>query len=700
MNTAFGPPLVESPDQPGTLWEAEAPAQPPTTGEAGPPSQPGSRRRRIDSRSRPVTQIERDYSAEERLISETDLKGFITMANASFCTVSGYAYEELMGQRHNIVRHPDVPREVFADLWRTIQAGHRWTGLVKNRCKNGDHYWVRAFVSPIIRDGQIVGYRSVRVKPTREEIRQAEELYEKVNRGEVKPDTLAEIRRREPWIERFYFGRLPVARQIGLMLLWPFLWFAAALAAMHGGAAPALIWGMFGFAAATTLAAGVLVIDQFAGPLRKLQSVAGALESGNLSVRIDARGRSDLSRTLREVDLALDGVELLLSEMAQVFSGLARGELGRRVLITLPGELERIKQSVNAAADQIETTINELSARLSELAEGRIHAQNGVKVSGAGTFREAQARAIAAAQRLSSLFAEIMETTRALSRGDLTHSITAEAVGDLRELQQNVDQALANLRDAMAAVRESSDSVARGAVEVAAASEEIARGAQEQTEAVERMQAAIHEIMAVVAQAGEDALEAGRRSQEAVALVREGRVKMRNMVELTSAIERSSHEIAGITRLIEEVAEQTNLLALNAAIEAARAGHEGRGFSVVAEEVRRLAVRAAESTGKIRGLVDNTLTWVRQADTGAGEVDAMMESIEQSVQSADAMLRQVNQVLQQQQASLERVGGHTSSLFQIAQNNAAVTQQLAASAEGLRTSAAEMQARMERFRLR
>src|SRR5690625_3524773 len=146
-------------------------------------------------RNLPVTQIERDYLDDERLISETNLKGFISSANDSFCEVSGFTYDELIHQRHNIVRHPDVPREVFADLWRTLKAGERWVGVIKNRCKNGDHYWVKAYVSPIIKDGEMVGYRSVRVKPTREEVRATEQMFQafKDGNGPVL-DTLGESR--------------------------------------------------------------------------------------------------------------------------------------------------------------------------------------------------------------------------------------------------------------------------------------------------------------------------------------------------------------------------------------------------------------------------------------------------------------------------------------------------------------------------
>lgn len=146
----------------------------------------------------PVTQVERQYHAEERLISETDTRGILTTANASFCEVSGFRHEELVGKSHNLVRHPDVPPAIFADLWRTIKAGERWVGVVKNRCKNGDHYWVKAVVAPVTEDGQITRYRSVRKQPTRVEIEAAEALYKRVWAGEQGAmDTLAEQRRQQ-----------------------------------------------------------------------------------------------------------------------------------------------------------------------------------------------------------------------------------------------------------------------------------------------------------------------------------------------------------------------------------------------------------------------------------------------------------------------------------------------------------------------
>ena len=125
----------------------------------------------------PVTHNNYDFSDGELLVSTTNTKGEITHCNPAFARVSGYSYDELMGQPHNLVRHPDMPEAAFKDMWRTIAHGYPWTGLVKNRRKDGDHYWVCANVTPIMENGRPRGYMSVRTKPAAAEIREAEALY-------------------------------------------------------------------------------------------------------------------------------------------------------------------------------------------------------------------------------------------------------------------------------------------------------------------------------------------------------------------------------------------------------------------------------------------------------------------------------------------------------------------------------------------
>lgn len=126
----------------------------------------------------------RQFSASEKLVSTTDLKSYIRYANPEFVKISGYTEQELTGSPHNVVRHPDMPKDAFKSLWSTIQSGRAWMGMVKNRCKNGDYYWVDAYVTPIIENGQVTGYQSVRVRPDEKHVSNAEALYRKLRAGQ------------------------------------------------------------------------------------------------------------------------------------------------------------------------------------------------------------------------------------------------------------------------------------------------------------------------------------------------------------------------------------------------------------------------------------------------------------------------------------------------------------------------------------
>ncbi|MCQ8182960.1 PAS domain S-box protein, partial [Methylomonas sp. SURF-1] len=136
--------------------------------------------------NQPVTDVELHFSVDEILSSTTDLEGHITSVSPAFVKLSGFSEAELIGQPHNIVRHPDMPAEAYEWMWRTISAGNTWRGLVKNRSKQGDFYWVDANVSPVYTDGNIVGYRSLRFKPNRQEVQAAAALHADIKAGRIK----------------------------------------------------------------------------------------------------------------------------------------------------------------------------------------------------------------------------------------------------------------------------------------------------------------------------------------------------------------------------------------------------------------------------------------------------------------------------------------------------------------------------------
>ena len=123
-----------------------------------------------------VTSQEYRFSKQDRLISATDTKGNIIYCNDAFVTVSGYERQELIGQPHNIIRHSDMPKAAFAEMWRTLKTGNVWMGLVKNKRKNGDYYWVNAFVTPVYEGNKVVGYESVRINATEEEKARAKKI--------------------------------------------------------------------------------------------------------------------------------------------------------------------------------------------------------------------------------------------------------------------------------------------------------------------------------------------------------------------------------------------------------------------------------------------------------------------------------------------------------------------------------------------
>jgi len=133
-----------------------------------------------------VTPIDEEYVYEGSvIISQTDLSGKITYANKMFCEISGYKNEELIGQPHNIIRHPDMPKEVFAKMWQTIESGQVWNGLVKNLRKDGLYYWVDTEILPIRNDNdEVTGYIAARKPASRKNILEVEEKYIKMLEAE------------------------------------------------------------------------------------------------------------------------------------------------------------------------------------------------------------------------------------------------------------------------------------------------------------------------------------------------------------------------------------------------------------------------------------------------------------------------------------------------------------------------------------
>lgn len=198
--------------------------------------------------SLPVTQRERTFAAHERLISTTDLNNNVSYCNDAFVTISGFTREELIGKPHNQVRHPDMPPTVFAHMWETIKQGKPWMGIVKNRAKNGDYYWVSAYVTPIYQGSQMSVYESVRTLPSEAQKRRAEALYARLRAGKAAIPAL------EYWTHN-------------LVRSWPLILAGLAILGVHS-----LVEGpwLLAFIAATLFALGVYQLSSGRQSIRQI----------------------------------------------------------------------------------------------------------------------------------------------------------------------------------------------------------------------------------------------------------------------------------------------------------------------------------------------------------------------------------------------------------------------------------------------
>ncbi|WP_159912141.1 PAS domain-containing methyl-accepting chemotaxis protein [Pantoea sp. 18069] len=246
----------------------------------------------------PISQREFTFSPDETLVSVTDRKGRITYCNHAFIQVSGFQRDELLGQPHNMVRHPDMPSEAFRDMWETIQSGLPWTGLVKNRRKDGDHYWVQANATPMMNGNQITGFLSVRTVPGREQVRTAEALYAQLKREEA-AGRLSQGLQGGHLVRKGLTGCFKRLSQPSLAMKLTVTQ-AAAIAAVvipHFLGAP--VYVVLGAAVLALLASASLIQAFAVKPLHRLIRDANRLASGDLSRSVET-GAADVMGQLQQ----------------------------------------------------------------------------------------------------------------------------------------------------------------------------------------------------------------------------------------------------------------------------------------------------------------------------------------------------------------------------------------------------------------
>jgi len=274
------------------------------------------------SASLPVTQREYQFPDNETLLSTTDASSHITYANTAFIRTSGYAADELMGQAHNLVRHPDMPAQAFADMWRSLKEGQSWTALVKNRRKDGDHYWVRANAAPMRRQGQLTGYLSVRTKPARSEIEATERLYKQFKEGRA-----AGLAFHRGLVVRTGIMRwasalqlLPAAWRVRLPLMGVGATLTAAL--LLSGLGGATLVTLMASVASTLLLADYFIETQLTSPLEKILGTAQQVASGEAGADLHLNRCDEIGLIARAINQAGLNLHSLVADVYEQAAGV------------------------------------------------------------------------------------------------------------------------------------------------------------------------------------------------------------------------------------------------------------------------------------------------------------------------------------------------------------------------------------------
>ena len=298
---------------------------------------------------------------------------------------------------------------------------------------------------------------------------------------------------------------------------------------------------------------------------------------------------------------------------------------------------------------------------------------------------------------LKQYVSEVREGLSALGRGRLNYSTEIEFCGDFVALGDAMNEIAGLLRDSLQQIGSSAEQVSAGAEQVSNGAQELAQGASEQAGSIEELAVSINEIAESVKENADGAVESSRLADEMGRSLFDCDGQMHVLTENIRQIGHNSHEITGIVKEIEDIAFQTNILALNASVEAARAGDAGRGFSVVAGEIRHLASKTSDASRLTAELIDKNTQAVKE---GMSAVDVTAATLQKSVKGARDVTNRVDQISRmsiQQADAIAQIRRSVELISDIVQGNSATSEESAAASEELSAQAQILKELVERF---
>ncbi|SER72264.1 methyl-accepting chemotaxis sensory transducer with Pas/Pac sensor [Vreelandella subterranea] len=665
--------------------------------------------------NQPVTQQEYPLTEETVLISRSDLKGNVTYANPTFVEVSGYSRDELIGAPHNLIRHPDMPEAAFADLWKTLKSGTTWQGLVKNRRKNGDHYWVHATLAPL-RDGdRIVGYTSVRRKASPKAVAKAEKVYAEMReKGKSRHYTLVRgaIRRKglTGIISRFKFTSLR-AKLIGMVLA------AVLLLGVAGGL------GIYGLMASgerlTTLSRSGLdnvaslqhieqtvgqVLEQLEPAVRNPRSVEADELSEALAVRLDNlqarwedyQAHEDASQALASFGSALDnwsgGVEQATTALVD---GNGFGAYEALNDVVLPNA-RTLREQASQLVENERTTAADMLAEAEQGRQQMLVAQ--LVLVGLGALIMIGLSVLILKSIMRSL-AGARYVTFQIAAGNLAARERRQTGDELGELLYSLDTMRFSLSGIVGDVENRVSVVTPAIQQIAAENEELASRTEQQASSLQETASSMEEMTSTVQQNTDNARQASELAVQNAKSTQETGEQMQQLVERMQRIAQSAEKMTEMISVIDGIAFQTNILALNASVEAARAGEHGRGFAVVASEVRNLAGRSAEAAQEIRRMIDSTTQEVTGGRSAVEVAEKAIDSVMRQASKVSELMESISTASSEQSSGIGQINSAIAEMDDVTQQNATKVQSIAASADNLSLEAFELANVVDAFRL-
>lgn len=691
-----------------------------------------------------ITQKEYHLTDDTVILSTSDLQGNIVDYNKGFLEASGYTDAEIKGKPHSLLRHPDMPKEAFQDFWYTIQAGRPWFGIVKNRRKNGDHYWVAANASPIIENGQITGYLSVRYPASREQIAQATTLYAGVKNGSQKMPMTVVAK---------HHANIALAGVAMLAALAPSLLFMTDLPGLEplvvatGVVSSAVIAYLTQLVinrskpnavyqrAIEEIANGkfqqkIPGNDGWAFSLNMIRSRVGdaaakqydaAQQAAILTTAMNAASTNlmvadadfnilsvndSLARMFKRNERALQGqlphfkADAIVGANMDIFhkdpshqrrmvtqlTGPWQGELNVAGLVLRLGVVPIVQhnQRIGYVVEWMDRTQEaNLEKQLQQISRA---ATNGVLnrrvdlTNAAGVYLAIGKDINQLIDTLEKITGVIAQSVGELAYSRLNNDMQGNFNGAYRSVQNSINLALRNLNDLMGQVQFTANSVNTAMQQLSDGVNHFADQTQQQAAAIERTASAMTQMLQTTRSNVEHVRHANQLAQGVNKRVQDSNEVMNQALGAMQQIHASGNKIGEIVTLIDSISFQTNLLALNAAVEAARAGEHGRGFAVVAAEVRSLAQKSAEAAKDIKQLIDASVGHIAEGTSLVERTSKALGDVSVSVDEMVSIVTQIDSASTEQEKGIEEVNRSLTVMDGVAQQSAALVEQTAASA--------------------